>query len=69
MNTFDRQRARWRKASRSNGQGGNCVEASTEQPVVGVRDSKDSDGPVLTFSPAQWTAFVAAVKAGKFDLS
>jgi uncharacterized protein DUF5753/uncharacterized protein DUF397 len=27
--------------------------------VVGVRDSKDSGGPVLRFSPAQWRAFTA----------
>jgi hypothetical protein len=28
---------------------------------VAVRDSKDPDGPVLVFTPAQWSAFVATV--------
>ena len=33
------------------------------------RDSKDPDGPLLTFTPAQWAAFTAAVRSGQFDLS
>jgi Domain of unknown function (DUF397). len=53
----------WRKSSRSNGHGGNCVEVADNLPgVVGVRDSKDPDGPVLTFDPAAWRVFVRAVK-------
>lgn len=35
--------------------------------VVGVRDSKHVPGPALTFAPATWAAFVAAVKHGEFD--
>ncbi|MGK5441743.1 DUF397 domain-containing protein [Micromonospora sp. URMC 105] len=51
---------RWRKSSRSNGQGGNCVEVADNLPgVVAVRDSKDPDGPALTFGPDAWRAFVA----------
>ncbi|RKF26518.1 DUF397 domain-containing protein [Micromonospora globbae] len=53
----------WRKSIRSGGNGGNCVEVATNLPgVVAVRDSKDPDGPALAFSPATWTAFVAAAK-------
>ncbi|WP_405095745.1 DUF397 domain-containing protein [Micromonospora sp. NBC_01412] len=51
--------ARWRKSSRSSGNGGNCVEVADNLPgVVGVRDSKDPTGPVLTFPPTAWRTFV-----------
>ncbi|HEY0699020.1 MAG TPA: DUF397 domain-containing protein [Micromonospora sp.] len=51
--------ARWRKSSRSNANGGACVEVADNLPgVVGVRDSKDPSGPALTFPPAAWRAFV-----------
>ncbi|RZT81616.1 uncharacterized protein DUF397 [Micromonospora violae] len=51
--------ARWRKSSRSSGNGGACVEVADNLPgVVGVRDSKDPAGPALTFAPAAWRAFV-----------
>ncbi|MFI5484879.1 DUF397 domain-containing protein [Micromonospora echinaurantiaca] len=51
--------ARWRKSTRSSGQGGNCVEVADNLPgVVAVRDSKDPAGPVLTFGTDAWRAFV-----------
>ncbi|MEH0823523.1 MULTISPECIES: DUF397 domain-containing protein [unclassified Micromonospora] len=54
--------ARWRKSSRSNGQGGACVEVADNLPgVVAVRDSKDPGGPALSFDPAAWRAFVSGV--------
>lgn len=49
----------WRTSSRSSSNGGNCVEVADNLPGrVLVRDSKDTDGPALTFSPAAWLAFV-----------
>lgn len=52
--------ARWRKSSRSSGNGGNCVEVADNLPdLVAVRDSKNPTGPALTFTPAAWRAFVA----------
>ncbi|RLP94387.1 MULTISPECIES: DUF397 domain-containing protein [unclassified Micromonospora] len=51
--------ARWRKSSRSSGNGGNCVEVADNLPdVVAVRDSKNPSGPALTFTPTAWRAFV-----------
>lgn len=59
---MDLSGAQWRKSSRSNGQGGACVEvADNLSGVVAVRDSKDPDGPVLAFGPSAWRAFVAQV--------
>jgi hypothetical protein len=60
----DLTRAVWRKSSRSGTQGGNCVEvAGNLAGVVAVRDSKDPTGPVLTFSPAAWRAFILSLTA------
>jgi len=60
---------RWFKSSYSNN-GGTCVEVATNltssRGVVPVRDSKDPNGPALTFPATTWTAFVAGVKSGEF---
>ena len=52
--------AKWRKSSYSGSNGGNCVELAGVGGVVGVRDSKDPDGPVLLVSPAALRAAVWA---------
>jgi len=60
----------WKKSSRSNGNGGsNCVEVAFLGTDVAVRDSKNRSGPALTFTKAEWTAFVDSAKDGEFDLS
>ncbi|MEV2242474.1 DUF397 domain-containing protein [Micromonospora sp. NPDC049891] len=57
---MDLTRAAWRKSSRSNSNGGACVEVADNLPgVVAVRDSKDPAGPALGFTPAAWRAFIA----------
>jgi uncharacterized protein DUF397 len=53
--------AAWRKASFC--ASGECIEVGTGQAVIGVRDSADRDGPVLTFSAGEWERFTAALKA------
>jgi hypothetical protein len=57
----------WHKSSRSNGQG-QCVEVARLDRAVAVRDSKDPAGPVLTFTSAEWAAFIDGAKDGEFDL-
>jgi hypothetical protein len=42
-----------------------CVEVAPGRGEVLVRDSKDTDGPRLAFSPGGWSEFLAAVKAGE----
>ncbi|MFX4293899.1 DUF397 domain-containing protein [Streptomyces bohaiensis] len=57
----------WVRSSYSTSNGGECLEFQRGAAVVGsvpVRDSKITDGPVLTFSPAPWAAFVAATRIG-----
>jgi hypothetical protein len=62
--------AEWRKSSWSSGNGGTCVEVARNLPgAVAVRDSKDPDGPKLTFAPDEWVAFTAGIKTGEFDLA
>lgn len=47
-----------------------CVEVGGSETGgnIVVRDSKDKAGPTLTFTPAEWRAFIAGVKDGEFDL-
>jgi hypothetical protein len=52
----------WRKATYSSGNGGNCIEVTTGNRGIVVRDSKDPDGPRLAFGLKTWHAFAAKVK-------
>lgn len=56
----------WRKAKRSMN-AGNCAEVATAAGMVAVRDSKDSQGPVLRYSAVSWGSFLAAARKGNFD--
>jgi hypothetical protein len=67
MSVFDG--ATWRKSSRSQGAGGDCVEVAMVPGFVGVRDSKqDGEGPILVFTPSEWGAFIAGAVDGEFTL-
>ncbi|WP_301175361.1 DUF397 domain-containing protein [Actinomadura geliboluensis] len=66
--TPDLPAVKWRKASRSAHEGGNCVEIASVSRVVAVRDSKDPEGPKLAFTSAEWRAFARRVTAGAHDL-
>ncbi|RSO13705.1 DUF397 domain-containing protein [Streptomyces sp. WAC 06783] len=52
---------RWFKSSYSNN-GGACIEVATNlitsHGVIPVRDSKNSNGPVLTLAADAWTGLV-----------
>lgn len=44
------------------------MEVAFVDGKIGVRDSKDQRGPVLVFTPHEWTAFLSGVRGGEFDL-
>jgi hypothetical protein len=57
----------WKKSSLST-YNGNCVEvADLAGDTIGVRDSKHPTGAVLSFTPAEWDAFIGGVRNGEFD--
>ncbi|AEW95750.1 MULTISPECIES: DUF397 domain-containing protein [Streptomycetaceae] len=52
----------WFKSSYSGGSGTECVEAAVLTEGMAVRDSKDPEGPVLTFAPGAWADFLDAIR-------
>jgi hypothetical protein len=60
------QQIRWVKSSLSFANG-NCVEVATlPDGMIGIRNSKDAEGPVLRFTPDEWNAFLGGVLRGEF---
>ncbi|MFI1864300.1 DUF397 domain-containing protein [Streptomyces jumonjinensis] len=53
----------WLKSSYSSGSGNNCVEVADFSDRVGIRDSKDKQGPALMVPVAAWSAFAAFAAA------
>ncbi len=49
----------WYKSSYSGSSDNSCVEVAFVADAVGVRDSKNTQGPTLALSPAAWRGFVA----------
>lgn len=68
MSVRNASMVQWRKSSRSGDTGGDCVEVAALAADVGVRDSKDADGPALVFTVAEWRVFARRVKSGGHDL-
>jgi len=56
----------WIKSSLSFSNG-NCVEVASLEGGIGVRDSKDPEGPILRFTADEWNAFLGGVRDGEFD--
>lgn len=58
----------WVKSSLSFANG-NCVEVQfLEDGSVQVRNSRDPQGSVLTFTAQEWATFLAGARKGEFDL-
>lgn len=53
----------WHKSSYS-GSGENCVDQGIDQQtgIIGVRDTKVADSPIVGVSTGAWTAFVQDLK-------
>ncbi|MFI0482625.1 DUF397 domain-containing protein [Actinomadura sp. 9N215] len=58
----------WRKSSHSNTSGGNCVEVADLAGNIGVRDSKDPNGPQLTLDATTWRTLTHRIKNGDHNL-
>ena len=58
----------WKKSTASDS--AQCVEIARVGSASGVlvRDSKDPEGPWLTFAADEWKAFLVGVRGGEFDL-
>jgi Domain of unknown function (DUF397) len=53
----------WRKSSHSTSQqNSDCVEVADLAGNIGVRDSKNPDGPKLIIDTASWHAFTHRIK-------
>jgi hypothetical protein len=58
--------ANFRKSSHSSS--GGCVEVAYQDDLIGIRDTKNSTGPVLEFTEHEWKCFLKGVGAGEFDV-
>lgn len=46
----------------------NCVQvAAADADTVAVRDSKNPDGTILSYTSAEWRDFILGAKRGEFD--
>lgn len=43
-----------------------CVEVAIADENIFIRNSREPEGSVLTFTRAEWDAFVTGVKNGEF---
>lgn len=48
-------------------EGGACVEVQVLKTKVKIRDSKDPDGPQLSFDMEEWQQFKEGIIRGAFD--
>jgi Domain of unknown function (DUF397) len=67
MNTPDQSAARWRKSSHSTSTGGECVEVAGLPGAIAIRDSKNPDGPALTFGRREFRTLLTHLKTDALD--
>jgi hypothetical protein len=67
MSDYDTSGATWLTSRACNNSA--CVQvAHLPGGMVAIRDSKDTAKAAHFFDSGEWSAFVAGVKAGEFDL-
>jgi hypothetical protein len=67
---IDLSQAVWRKAAASTGANTGCVEVAGNLPgVTAVRDSTRPEAGAHVVGRAAFAAFLADVRAGRYDLS
>jgi uncharacterized protein DUF397 len=66
LSESERMNLDWHKAQRSTNNGA-CVEIASAAGKIAIRDSKDPDGPILVYTPAEFSAFLEGARNGEFD--
>lgn len=66
LSELERENLAWCKAQQSTNNG-QCVEIASTAGKIAIRDSKDPDGPILVYTPAEFSAFLAGARNGEFD--
>ncbi|MFF1913152.1 DUF397 domain-containing protein [Streptomyces sp. NPDC058239] len=59
---MDHERTHWFKSSYSGGSGTECVEVADLISAIGVRDSKQPQGPRIAVQRSTWTEFVQGLR-------
>lgn len=63
---------RWQKSTRSDSNGGQCVEVgplADGSGRVAVRHSRHPEGSFIVYTRAEWDAFLAGARDGEFDFT
>ncbi|TXK43153.1 DUF397 domain-containing protein [Nonomuraea sp. C10] len=61
MTSLPRPELTWKVSSRCNN--GSCIAvAPLPDGGIAVRDTKQADGPILSFSRDEWSAFIGQLK-------
>jgi hypothetical protein len=47
--------------------GGSCIRVAPHAGMILIGDTKNPDGPVLSYSHAEWVAFVNGIRQGDFE--
>lgn len=66
LSQAERQSLAWLKAKSSTANG-QCVEIAAADGKIAIRDSKDPEGPVLVYTPGEFSAFLEGARNGEFD--
>ncbi|SCF97369.1 DUF397 domain-containing protein [Streptomyces sp. Ncost-T10-10d] len=59
---MDYERTHWFKSSYSGGSGTECIEVADLISAIGVRDSKQPQGPRIAVQRSTWTEFVQSLR-------
>ena len=46
---------------------GTCISVAPHQGMIVIGDTKNPDGPVLSYSHDEWFTFVQGIRQGDFD--
>jgi hypothetical protein len=65
LSTSTPEQDSWRTATMSGGT--NCVQVKSQNGMIVVGNSRLADGPFLSYTRDEWTAFLDGAKKGEFD--